>query len=1256
MRRPLALLRITSIALALGVAIVAVSAMLVEQGGGLRRFVEGELGKHLGPLGDQVEILDARAHWFEPSIELEGLSIGAEVAHFERVRIVLERKGLFGVGLGRIEIDGGHILWSASLQAQLESQQAEDDPDVDDPTAPLPALQIRGVEWVMASEGGTRFPLGSVDLLAEPGAAPDAIRLQGSLLPVLGEDHSGTVHLRGRFDPRSGLRFEAWARDLSLSPERFPPELLPEAVRSLEPRARVDLRTQGQWHPEGLASSYADVRARVRSGLLRPPGTDMPVEDLSLDLQARYGPPLVGSGKPRWDGILEGGALWNETPIAVGGNLGRSAGDDHFLSTWLDAPSLALNAELGRMAQEIPGFSELWNGLDPGGDVGVLCGMRLRRRHGPHPPEIFAEVRGSGRTQVKYYGWPDIRTGEEQGFPLPVRQARGTVVVGFDARREHPFVVGLRNLRGEQDCDAPRSPARVGLEGIVRGLPEPVYGRRSEALIYIDVEGLEVHDEVGEAFQHLAAVSWLWDGLLPRAGTLDGVVNIRSDRHHPAGQAFIDARLRDTAIAWFEVPVPMQDIDGRVTVLRDGFERGAVSFRGSGRTRDSEAVRVAGRVQSLPLRGAPERDLLAPIATDIEIEMTGLELGGRDLETLGETSPDLADALEDFRPGGTLDARARISRPRPGVEGEGNYIVRPSGLSAHPARLPIPLADLRGMISIVQPQAPVPEDERQLPPTAPRREPPVLPATLRVGPVVGSLIGARRPTVEPLRGALDPAPWIVVERADDRDRLPSNLVSVAGLGADDVDWGALFDPLPGGDAGTEDGLPIEGLEIGGHLDLRARWTGDLDDGTWPEVEAQLRETSLAFEDEDFAIHDLRGGLEVEDGALRGPHLEARIARTPIELRNAGFEAKLDGSWSLRGQVWATDYPLDREHLSVVLDGETLDPLLEDLKLRGNVDVRGGDLLASGKPGTPPRVSFRGPLLLSGVYLQMGLPLHIRSASLMIREFIVEGESVRSWAQVQGMFGTIADRRLDDTNASFTYIAPHLNLLELDGLLEGGRIRGLRESEASTGSVFSVDLQPPFPFELGVELDRIPAEGLLRGLFESNVESRGDVSSSLRLVGSLERLDALAGNGTVSIERARLFGIPAVRELFNQLGFDATAVFDSVNAHFRVQDGALRTTALRAHSPLLQLVGEGTTDFDGSLDYTFQVRYSLVDKLPLLNRLLYFVQNNLLSIRLAGDMGRPRVELEGLLSILGRPASERPRDLPLPPLRPLPVRF
>jgi hypothetical protein len=288
-------------------------------------------------------------------------------------------------------------------------------------------------------------------------------------------------------------------------------------------------------------------------------------------------------------------------------------------------------------------------------------------------------------------------------------------------------------------------------------------------------------------------------------------------------------------------------------------------------------------------------------------------------------------------------------------------------------------------------------------------------------------------------------------------------------------------------------------------------------------------------------------------------------------------------------------------------------------------------------------------------IDLGVPVEVQSAAVSVEQLVFEKGMVRAWAAVRGLEGQIAGRQLERGRLQLTYVEPRLSIFDLDGALEGGRLADLGAEALHGSPAFSLDLQEPFRFDLGLQLVDVQVEGLLRGLFESQFASRGVLSGELRLEGSLERVREIRGDGALRLRDSTLWSIPVMQALFSQLGFDDTAVFERMRTRFQVRDGAIHMSDMQVYSPLLQLVGEGTLDMEGRLHHDLEVRYSLIDRLGPFTRLVYWIQNNLLRLAVRGDMSRPRVELQGVLSVF----QERPstgRDLPLPALAPLSPRF
>ena len=338
-----------------------------------------------------------------------------------------------------------------------------------------------------------------------------------------------------------------------------------------------------------------------------------------------------------------------------------------------------------------------------------------------------------------------------------------------------------------------------------------------------------------------------------------------------------------------------------------------------------------------------------------------------------------------------------------------------------------------------------------------------------------------------------------------------------------------------------------------------------------------------------------------------------------------------------------------------MDEKTLEALLGPLEWRGRIDIEGGRLRILGSRHSDTRLEFTGQLTPSDMQVQLGLPLAVRSASATIEQLVYEGGRVRAVCRIDDLYGTIAGRELSKASVLLTYVEPRLSIENIQGELEGGELRTLGGGAERSGTAFSIDLEEPFPFQLALDLRGIELAGLLRGLFASNFATRGKFDGRLRLTGDTQRILAIQGSGSVQIAESHLWSVPVFRALFSQLGLDDQAVFDQMGANLRIKNGVLYTDDIWVSSPILELVGKGWIDFDGEVKEDLQVRYRLIDRLGPFTRLLYAIQEELLSVAIRGDLARPKVIFKAPWTRISSDP-RRYRSLPLPGFTPLPARF
>jgi hypothetical protein len=294
-------------------------------------------------------------------------------------------------------------------------------------------------------------------------------------------------------------------------------------------------------------------------------------------------------------------------------------------------------------------------------------------------------------------------------------------------------------------------------------------------------------------------------------------------------------------------------------------------------------------------------------------------------------------------------------------------------------------------------------------------------------------------------------------------------------------------------------------------------------------------------------------------------------------------------------------------------------------------------------------------------LDAGLPVVVRSARAIVHDLIIEDGELRGWGRIENLYGDCFENELGPVSALVTYVGGVLVVEDFSGSFERGRIRPLDGEAGALDAVrgrpaLSIALRPPFPYRASIAVDNVDASRWLEGISSDAVSGSGTLSIRADLAGNLGALTETTGRGSIHLERSELWSIPLFRELLREFGLDHTVMFDEVSFTFDLDDQVLQMEDVVLRSPLLKLVGEGTLDMEGRLNHSFEVHYSIVDKITPLRRLFYLVQNLFVTVKLRGDLSQPLVLLSNGLFSLFRAEPDIVPSLPLPGLAPLPPRF
>lgn len=1235
--------------------VVASLLWLAEESGLLRKLARDAVAAEMGALGDDLQLEGVRFRWFDRALEIDRVLLGpgGDMANLRDVRVELAGAEDDGPPVRRIEVAGGRVRFSPALANGLQrySEKIAGSQPSASPYAALPTIQVESLDLEVASRRWGVLPVGRLDVLARRNArgAPEVF---GRLVPVLTSRaaESGEIYVAGTVGDDKALVLRANATRLPLGVEGLPQDEELDFLRAFEPAGMIELEVGATVPLDGRAPS-ANVRLALQRGAARFQGGRQRLESVRFDVEAGWEASDFAAWRDpsAWHGLARATGTWNGTPFDATALLGREAGPEHAVEAWAHLYELPVERSLLDAFGSPAIAQRIWNGLEPRGSTDLWVGAHVPRERGGLAPEqslsVFALARPSGALALTYRGMSTDGSGAfDEGFPLPLDRIGGEIAVVVDPRRDHAWSIGLLDLVGHAGAGSIRA------HGVVESPPRDVDPRLPSA-VYAEMD-LDVETDRLPADEKLRGALEGLRGAVPPATTWkpfaphDGEIGVKLRLYREARLSWLSTdlqlALRGVSLTWEDLPVPITGATGTLLFRSDGVGDKALSVALEGDLRTAQQARVALRSRTL---GGAHASPDAPLdeVSFARAEIDRVALTGDDRRILVESVAGIGTALEELSPRGFADIRYERVGWQPGEPLDVRAEVTPlAPAQIVPRRFPLIGGDVRGRALYTG-----------------REGDGVSEADVRLAPILASLpdgslvaLGAHLPdgSVTILAAGVDPSNKALLGAVG--GLVGSSTESESGDGAR-----AAFDSSALAFSGRID-VAAE-IPLGGTAEARdaappaddAPGTDDPGDaGTWRFF---LRGSKLATTT-GFALDRLRGELSLENAVLAGQDLEARLGTTPVALDTVRFALAPEG-WTLETGFDARDVPLDREHLGGFFDAATLDALLGEFAWKGRVDFTGGRLAITIPPRGDTRLELAGDLVPHAMSVRMGLPLEIDAASVRLDRLVREDGKVRALATIDGMSGRLAGRALSDSKMVLTYVEPTFSIETLEGDLESGSMRPLGAGAERAGTPFSISLQAPYPFQLALDLDDVDVAGLLRGLFPSNIATRGKVDGELRLSGDLEHLLGIEGTGWMRVRQSRLWSVPVMRALFGQLGLDDTATFDSIYTNVQIRDGIVEMDDILLRSPLLQLVGSGTLDFDGRLSHDLEVRYAIVDNLGPLTRMIYWIQNELVSISIRGDMGRPVVLVQYPLRKLFQGEGDH-RSLPIPTPAPMPVRF
>lgn len=1214
---------------------LAIALFAAEKSGFLTSYVRDAARSRMGSIGDDLTIREVRWCWFESAIALEGIDIGphSEWLHVDAARLDFE---LFADGGPRVhscELQGGRVRISRAFVDAFQSSAGDITVPGHLASGPraVPSIRIEDLDIELETSHFGVLPIGHVDALlrADPRGRPE---LWGRIVPSLAGSaaESGKIFLHGKLGEGDLFEVRATATHLPIGTDYLPSGTDLEVVRQYDPRGTFELDAAGIIGLDGKFDPRVHAQMQIHDGSLRLGADGRHVENVALDLETWWTPssldkafdPRAWRVESRLHGSIEG------SDYDVVGFVGPDAGAGALAKAWIHAARLPIGSALLDMCGNTPSVTEAWRVFEPRGACEAWIGARIPSdfQRGEDPlrkVQLFGAAHFDGRAGMTYHGFAHTTGVRDSGFPLPLEKVSGDLVCALNRTRLRPLKVALVDLSGDSGSSLITAKGLVQSHAVDVPPFSPGYGY-SEFDLDLATKGLAVDDRLRRALEGLSGSlppATTWEPFQPRGGSVDVEFRIAHTVEMPFAGIDLDVQFHDVALAWRELPIPVTPTRARLTFEYDGHAEKGLGFALDGSLQTAPRLHLAGRLQSDSSATLGQVEKHIDDCELFQVEVERVSLTGDDQKTLVAHHPEIGAEMDEMAPKGFANVSfGRVRAARDAITSTRVEVTPRDPVQLTPKRFQMITSAVHGRVLVGSDRAANGAEN----------------VRSRLMPLVGTW------------GANVPIAFTA--------RFPERTVTVCGAGIDPSSKSLLGSLRQAMSSPGSVPVDMTSVQVKGAIDF----VGEIKIGDTPTAKNVgnyrffVHDSELATAD-GFALDHLRGELKIQNEELYGENLSAWLANTPVSLRDTRLESSPEG-FRLETRFDATGVPIDRDHLGAFVDPKTLDALLDGLNWRGTLDVRDGRIVVSVPTEGSGRLEFSGAVVPHDMSIQLGLPISVSRASAKFEKLIYEGGRVRAIVHIDDFDGLVADRELSSASMSLTYVEPKLSVENLAGRLEGGQILPLGADASRRGTVFSIALRPPFDFQLALGLKSVEAGALLRGLFPSDMATRGRIDADLRLSGDMDHLLGIAGSGSIKVLESRLWSVPVFRALFAQLGLDDTAVFDSMATNVFVRDGSVEMRDITLRSPLLQLVGSGALDFDGGLKYDLEVRYDLIDRLGPFTRILYSIQNKLLSVAIRGDMARPEIIFENpFTSLFGRRDRDK-RPLPLPPWAPLPPRF
>ncbi|MEM7201259.1 MAG: AsmA-like C-terminal region-containing protein [Planctomycetota bacterium] len=825
----------------------------------------------------------------------------------------------------------------------------------------------------------------------------------------------------------------------------------------------------------------------------------------------------------------------------------------------------------------------VWQALEPQGGR-ASADLLLHNDEPGRPPKVSMDLDVDGAS-CSFEGFPTADGSPGVRFPYRIDNLHGLVQL-------RPGRVTIHDATGQRDG------GQLALSGTIGGLGRPGL----ERVVSLDITGndLEFSDELRDA---VAAVlqggGRTYDLFAPR-GRCDTDVRVRKAAGTNAADVDVTLRPAACSVTYRGFPYELNAVNGIVKLDRRGLSFDLTGAHGEAK------ISVGGRY----LLAGDE----AGLQSDLWVRGEQVQLDADLLEPLSALGPDIAKVWQTLEPRGLVDCQVGLWRQTKSDTFEHDLRVDFDESSVRIPGFGLRLNKLSGPLFIHG-----------------------------SGP-------QHRLAINYLHG----------EVANGDDAEPSRVVmkgtAALGLGDGDDTWDlttvvrgvpldrSLAERLQS--ASLLDLATWDMLQPAGTVDLVNRTIRDSDDETAAQTtRVVLRGVRSQASFLPYEATNLHGEVIVRDGAGSFAEILGALGDTQIAL-SAGSFGLANGRSFFETTLSADDLTVDANFAKLLtgpmretflarnLDGSVR---LEDLTMR--YEFPGED--AGGSDDF--ELSFSGRLHTKALSMQLVAPIRDINGAWDISRGRVTPAGGEVRCSTRNVSFDAVGHRCSGFDADVLVSPTEVAFRELTLGLHGGRVEG----SANDGEALVYDL------ERNVLRSRLSWRGirlsdLLQAANQPSTTTRGTVAGSLELEHDVGRgAVATTASGRVKITNGRLGEVPMFTAIYSYLAPKNRPQFDGVSLDFDLRDRLVQIRNLVVSSPLVQVTGGGTVNFDGYLDVDLEfpdLFASAADWL-ILPRVLNVLTSQVVRFHVFGWLRAPQARPRWLFENQAQPQPIAPIPLP-----------